>query len=120
MRLNNEYWFSANTFRHDWLTQRKYKGQCLLAIHMNDEGMRQTLDEGDLIVINTESTKPVDSGVFAINYEGELRIRRLIRDAGLWWLYCDNPDSQRYPRKQFIEKRCYIIGQIVHRQSEKI
>lgn len=107
-------------FRHNWLAQRKYKSQYLLAILMNDEGMRQTLDVGDLIVVNTESLVPIDSGVFAVNYEGELRVRRLVRDAGHWWLYCDNPDTQRYPRKRFVEKRCYLIGQIVNRQSDKI
>lgn len=107
-------------FRHDWLKQRNYESSQLLAMPMNDEGMRPTLANGDLIVVNTADLSPADSAVFAINYEGELRIRRLIRDAGAWWLYCDNPDMQRFPRKQFIEKRCYIIGRVVHRQSETI
>lgn len=107
-------------FRHDWLKQRNYKDSDLLAIQMNDEGMKPTLDKGGLVVINTASLMPIDSTVFAVSYEGELRIRRLVRDAGEWWLYCDHSDVQRYPRKQFFEKHCYIIGQIVHRQSETI
>lgn len=107
-------------FRHDWLKHRNYESAHLLAVLMNEEGMKPTLDKRDLVVINTASLTPMDSTVFALGYEGELIIRRLIRDAGSWWLYCDNPDTQRYPRKQYIEKHCYIIGQVVHRQSETI
>jgi hypothetical protein len=107
-------------FRHDWLNQRNYKSTQLLAVLMHEDVMKPTLDKGDLMVINTASVLPVDGNVYAFGYEGELIIRRLVRDAGSWWLYCDHPDSHRYPRKQFIEKHCYIIGQIIHRQSELI
>jgi hypothetical protein len=107
-------------FRHDWLYQRGYAARHLMAVQIEDDGMQPTLWRGDLAVINSADVSCSDPGVFAVNYEGELRIRRLIRDAGLWWLYCDNPDAQRFPRKQFVEKRCYIIGRIVHRQSESL
>jgi phage repressor protein C with HTH and peptisase S24 domain len=107
-------------FRHDWLMQRNLDNSKLLAIQANDEGMRPTIFNGDLVVINTAARIFDDAAVFAVNYEGELRIRRLVRDAGAWWLYCDNPDTQRFPRKQFVIKHCYILGRVVHRQSEAI
>lgn len=107
-------------FRHDWLKQRNLDDSKLLAVQVNDDGMKPTVVNGDLVIVNTADRKLADSAVFAINYEGELRIRRLVRDAAAWWLYCDNPDAQRFPKKQFIVKHCYIIGRIVHRQSETI
>lgn len=107
-------------FRHDWLKKRGLDGAHLLAVQVNDEGMKPTVANGDLVVINTNDRKLDDAAVFAVNYEGELRIRRLVRDAGAWWLYCDNPDAQRFPKKQFIVKHCYILGRVVHRQSETI
>ncbi len=107
-------------FRHDWLEKKGLDNSCLLAVQVNDEGMKPTVTNGDLVVINTADRKLDDSSVFAVNYEGELRIRRLVRDAGTWWLYCDNPDAQRFPRKQFVVKHCYILGRVVHRQSETI
>ncbi len=107
-------------FRHDWLKNRCLDSEHLLAVQVNDDGMRPTVASGDLVVINTADKKLDDAVVFAVNYEGELRIRRLVRDAGAWWLYCDNPDMQRFPKKQFIAKHCYILGRIVHRQSEAI
>lgn len=107
-------------FRHDWLKQRSYAPQHLLAVQVEDDGMQPTLWRGDLAVVNTAQTSPKESAVYAVNYEGELRIRRLIRDAGEWWLYCDNPDEKRFPRKQFVEKRCLLLGRVVHRQSEAL
>lgn len=107
-------------FRHDWLKQRNFDNSRLLAVQVNDEGMKPTVANGDLVVINTADRKLDDAAVFAVNYEGELRIRRLFRDAGAWWLYCDNPDTQRFPKKQFVVKHCYILGRVVHRQSETI
>lgn len=107
-------------FRHDWLKQRNLDSSRLLAIQVNDEGMKPTMVNGDLVVINTADITLDDAAAFAVNYEGELRIRRLFRDAGAWWLYCDNPDAQRFPKKQFVAKHCYILGRVVHRQSEMI
>lgn len=56
---------------------------------------------------------------FGIDYEGELVIKRLVRDEGAWWLSSDNPDQRRYPRKRMTQD-CFVIGQIVHKQSERI
>lgn len=105
-------------FRHDWLDERHLNSAHLLALRVGDEGMRPTLSEGDFIVTNTQDTQPRDAQVFVLNYEGEVKVRRLIRDAGQWWLYCDNLEAARFPRKQFVDKRCFIVGRVVHRQSE--
>ncbi|GAB2182564.1 hypothetical protein DLREEDagrD3_27870 [Denitratisoma sp. agr-D3] len=107
-------------FRNDWLKQRNYDSHKLLAIPMNDEGMRPTLAQNDLIVVNTADTAFADTAVFAVNYEGDVLIRRIVRDAASWWLYCDNPDAQRFPKKVWVDKHCYIIGKVIHRQSESI
>lgn len=107
-------------FRQDWLKARNYNNEDLLVIKMTDEGMKPNIGLDDLLVLNVSFTNPADGMVFALSYEGELRVRRFVRDAGQWWLYCDNTDSQRYPRKLFSKKQCYIIGQVVHKQSENI
>lgn len=46
-------------------------------------------------------------------------IKRLIRDGGQWWLSSDNPDQRRYPRK-VCDEHAYLLGEIVHKQSERI
>jgi hypothetical protein len=107
-------------FRHDWLSERQYPSDRLIGIESPDDGMAPTLGQGDLVILHTGDVRLVDGQVFAINYEGRLVIRRLFRDAGAWWLNCDNTDSRHFPRKQFLSKHCFIIGRAVYRQSEAI
>lgn len=107
-------------FRQDWLESRGYARNSLAAIQCPDDGMRPTVTKGDLVVVNTADRDPSDAAVYAINYEGQLQLRRLFRDAGRWWLNCDNPDSQRFPRRLFVEKHCFLIGRVIHRQSETL
>ena len=60
-----------------------------------------------------------DGDVYAVNFEGELVIKRLVRDEGQWWLCSDNPDQRRYPKKR-CDERVGLLGRIVHKQSERI
>lgn len=104
-------------FRRDWFERKNYKPEKLFAIDVRGQSMEYTLNEGDLVVINTEDTKPADGKIFAVNYEGELVIKRLIRDSGSWWLSSDNPDKRKYPNK-ICNENCILIGKEVVTQKE--
>jgi phage repressor protein C with HTH and peptisase S24 domain len=103
-----------------WFSKRGYVPEKLLAVTVAGQSMEPGLYDGDTVVINTADTKPADGEAFAINYEGELLIKRLVRDNGLWWLSSDNSDQRKFPRKQCEGDVCLIIGKIVHKQSERI
>ena len=105
-------------FRRDWMASNGYSECALLAVRSDEQGMRTTISASDAVVINTRDNDLVEQAVYAFNYEGQLLLRRTFRDIGSWWLTCDNPDSQHFPRKCFVEKHCYTIGKVVHRQSE--
>jgi phage repressor protein C with HTH and peptisase S24 domain len=107
-------------FRADWMQARGFKPYRMLALKVKGQSMEPTLYEDDLVVANTGDAEPKDGEVFAINYEGEAVIKRLIRDSGGWWLSSDNPDQRRYPRKEWVDGNSVLIGRIVHRQSERI
>lgn len=107
-------------FRSEWLKARGFKPQNLVAIKVIGASMEPTLYPDDVVVANTADTEPRDGKVFAINYEGEPVIKRMIRDNGSWWLTSDNPDQRRFPRKECAEGACIVVGRIVHRQSEEI
>lgn len=107
-------------FRADWLQMRGYKPYNLIAIKVMGQSMEPNLHAGDMVVINTADTEPKDGKVFAVNYEGEAVIKRIVRDSGIWWLSSDNPDQRRYPRKECTEGSCIIVGQVIHKQSEEI
>lgn len=107
-------------FRSEWLRSRGYKAQYLVAIRVMGQSMEPTLYADDMVVINTADTEPKDGKVYAINYEGEAIIKRMVRDSGTWWLSSDNPDQRRFPRKECRDAGCLVVGQVIHKQSEQI
>lgn len=106
-------------FRRDWIEKRGYKPESLHALPIAGQSMETSMYEGDIVVVNVDDTKPVDGEVFAVNYEGELVIKRMIREGGIWYLASDNPDKRRFPNKACHED-CFIIGRVVYKQSERI
>ena len=107
------------TFPKEWYEKHGYRPDNLFATVVANGSMEPGLYDGDTVVVNTDSTVPKDGRVFAVNYEGELVIKRMIRDDGEWWLFSDNPDQRRYPRKRCHED-VHMVGEIVHKQSERI
>lgn len=106
-------------FRRDWYEKNGYDPDKLFATYVANGSMEPGLYDGDTVVVNTAQQEPKDGHVFAVNYEGELVIKRLVRDDGQWWLSSDNPDQRRYPRK-VCHEGVRLIGEIVHKQSERI
>lgn len=108
------------TFKKSWFDKRGFIPEKLLALKVKGESMEPTLYDGDTVVINTMDTTPIDGDVFAINYEGEPVVKRLVRDLGQWWVTSDNPDQRRFSKKVCQDNSCIIIGKIVHKQSDRI
>lgn len=108
------------TFRRDWFDKNGYVPEDLIAIKVRGDSMEPALYAGDTVVINTADKAPRDGFVFAVNYEGEDVVKRLLRDNGEWWLLSDNPDQRRFPRKLCRGAECMLLGRIVHKQSEHI
>lgn len=106
-------------FRADWYKMKGYRPEKMLALRVKGESMIPSMYEGDLIVINTASVDPKDGVPFLVNYEGEIVVKRLARDDGMWWLTSDNPDQRRYGRK-ICNGGTEIIGEVVYRQTERV
>jgi len=103
-----------------WIRAKGFKRENLISIGIHGNSMDDKLCDGDSVIINTADKEPVDGVIFAINYEGEPIVKRMMRDAGQWWLTSDNPDQQRYPRKVCEGERCIIIGRVVKRETERL
>ena len=82
--------------------------------------MEPSLYDGDVVIINTADTTPSDATVFAVNYEGEAVVKRMMRDAGEWWLTSDNPDNRRFPKKLCRGGECMLVGRVVWREGSRI
>lgn len=106
-------------FGREWYEEHGYKPAKLFAVKIANGSMEPGLVNNDTVVVNTADTDLKDGKVFAMNFEGELVIKRLVRDGGAWWLSSDNPDQRRYPRK-ICDENVFCLGRIVHKQSEEI
>lgn len=106
-------------FPKSWYERKGLTPSKLFATTVCNGSMEPGLYDGDTVIVNTAGVEPKDGRVFAVNYEGELVIKRLVRDDGQWWLSSDNPDQRRYPRK-VCHEGVVLLGEIVHKQSERI
>jgi hypothetical protein len=103
-----------------WLDIKRFTLEALLATKVRGESMEPSLYDGDKIVINTADTTPADGAIFLLIYEDEVVIKRLIRDAGHWWLTSDNADQRRFHRKVWSEDESPIVGRVVRRETDRI
>lgn len=103
-----------------WVAKHRYNPEKLIAIKVKGESMEPALHEDDVVILNTDDNKPVDGVVFAVNYEGEVVVKRLSRDIGEWWLTSDNADQRKFHRKMCRNGDCIIIGRVVRREGDRI
>ena len=103
-----------------WVLREGLSRDSLLAITVRGESMEPALYEGDVIVVNTRDKSLVDGSVYVINYEGEVVVKRMIRDAGMWWLTSDNADQRKYGRKLCKGAECIVIGKVIRKESTHI
>lgn len=103
-------------FRRDYLESRGWRSDRLFAMKVMGDSMEPSLFDGDLVVINSADTEPIDGEVFAVNYEGQAVIKRLRRDSGEWWLDSDN--TRHKPKR--CDEHAIIVGKVCYKQSEKI
>jgi phage repressor protein C with HTH and peptisase S24 domain len=103
-------------FRADWITTKGYRTEKLYALRVTGDSMEPNLWDGDLIVLNSADPQPKDGEVFVANYEGEVVIKRLSRNAGVWWLTSDN--TRHKPKE--CDEHAELIGQVIYRQTERI
>jgi phage repressor protein C with HTH and peptisase S24 domain len=102
-----------------WVEKHGYNPEKLIAIDVKGESMEPSLYDGDLVVINTADVTPVNGLVYAINYEGEAVIKRMIREGGHWYLASDNP-SPKFGRRACRGAECIIVGRVVRRETDQI
>ena len=69
-------------FQKEWFVSRGFQPDKLLAVKVANGSMEPGLHDGDTVVVNVGDTNLKDGEVYAMNYEGELVIKRLMRDAG--------------------------------------
>lgn len=116
----DEYDGANTTVPTGWLDRNGLEPIHLIAVRVQGESMEPTLFADDLVIVNVNDRQIVDGAVYAINYEGEMAVKRLERDAGEWWLKSDNPDQRKYSRKVFRSQDSFIIGRVIRKESAHV
>lgn len=111
---------STLNLREGWMRSRRLNPRNLVAIQVTGDSMERALHAGDIVILDTSDTTPVDGEVYAVNYEGQAVIKRLERDAGDWWLTSDNASPGRHGRKVCRGDDCIIVGRVVRKESDRI
>jgi len=104
----------------NWLQREGLHKESLLSIVVRGDSMEPGLHDGDTIVVNTADKQLMSGAVYVVNYEGEAVVKRLLRDAGQWWLTSDNPDQKKYHRQLCKGAICIIIGKVIRKESTHI
>ncbi|WP_063801356.1 XRE family transcriptional regulator [Burkholderia ubonensis] len=106
-------------FHRSWYEGNGYDPEKLLAIKVSGASMEPGLYDGDWVVVNVADTTPRDGVAFAMSYDGEVVVKRLFRTDGQWVAASDNQDKRIY-RDRPLNGDTFLIGRIVHKQSERI
>ena len=103
-----------------WIQREGLHKESLLSIVVRGDSMEPGLYDGDTIVVNTADKQLVSGFVYVVNYEGEAVVKRMLRDAGQWWLASDNPDQRKYHRQLCKGALCIVIGRVIRKESTHI
>lgn len=103
-----------------WMLKEGLSKDALVSTTVRGDSMEPALYDGDVIVVNTRDTQLVSGVVYVVNYEGEAVVKRMLRDAGQWWLTSDNADQRKYHRQLCKGAECIVIGRVVRKESTHI
>ena len=108
-------------FDLDWIIKKGFKADNLKLFPVRGDSMSYTLNDGDLVLIDTSEREVVDGKIYALIVGDQQKIKRLKKTAsGGFVIMSDNP-SPTYENEivesgdvDFIQ----IIGQAVHKSGD--
>ncbi len=108
-----------HAYRRDWLDKQKLIAALCAVIQVDGESMEPTLNDGDVVLVNTAEKKIQSGKVFAIRTEDGVRLKRLHKQMdGRVKVTSDNPDKISYPDEWLNrDMKVDIIGLVVHRSG---
>lgn len=103
-------------YLRSWMTAEHIPPSKARRFKVKGDSMKDTLFNGDTVLVNTAETHVIDGKVYAIRYGDELRVKRLFKrlDGGLI-LHSDNPEHR--PRDEELSapqvaEHIHIIGRV--------
>lgn len=104
-------------YSRSWADKHRLVPDKLYAVRVSGCSMEPTLQNGDVVVIDTGNVKREKDAICAVNHEGEFTVKRLKYEHRRWWLVSDNNDKQSYPPRECTEST-FIIGRVVRLERD--
>lgn len=106
-------------FKRDWLARLGVKEHRCSVIYAQGTSMEPSIGDGEVVLLDHDDTEPRDGKVYVLQRpDGEIIIKRLIKQMAGWVIRSDNEDKRRYPDEpisadslQHIE----VVGRVVWR-----
>lgn len=105
-------------FKRDWLSRAGLKERNLHVIYADGMSMEPTINNGDVLLVDTSQIEPKSRCVYAIRRpDNSISVKRLIRSTTSGWLIrSDNEDKRKYPDEIATDSEIgelSIIGRVV-------
>lgn len=84
------------SFKRSWLDRKGYSEKNLVVVYASGESMSPRICDGDILVVKIDENHDIRDGrVYAINYDGMIKVKRLSkRYDGSIVVSSDNPDPR--------------------------
>lgn len=84
-------------FNQKWLMSQGLSATKLAVIHASGESMYPTIEDGQVLLLDTQDTTPKNAKIYLICIDNEYYIKRMINMINHWVIRSDNPDKNKYP-----------------------
>jgi phage repressor protein C with HTH and peptisase S24 domain len=105
-------------YQASWIKSMGFKPECLVVRLVKGSSMEPALHDGDSILINCASRKPIHGRTFWVTVEGEACVKRILKLHGSWWISSDN--SAHKTRDIQLENIDQIMGEVVIKSTSHI
>ncbi len=111
--VENEDQKNSLLFKKDWINKKGFKAEKLCLLDVVGDSMEPTLHDQDLIMLDMEA-KALKNGVYVIQYEGALLVKRVQRQINNSILIkSDNPLYEPEVLSPDLEHNIRVIGEVV-------
>ena len=106
-------------FKRDWLARLGVKEHRCSVIYAQGVSMEPTLGDGEVVLLDHDDTEPRDGKIYLLQRgDGELIIKRLVKQMSGWAIRSDNEDKRRFPDEAISAdslSSIQIVGRVVWR-----
>ena len=106
-----------HAFRKDWIIKKGFNPTLLRVLDVEGDSMSPYINDGDVVLVNTDDKRIINQEVYAIRVQDELMVKRLFKQMdGRVRVISDNPDKNSYPDDWLTpDSGAEILGKVVHR-----